>query len=1040
MKSYRKLLCAATLCLAFVWNMASAQQTAIYDEPDATFRDAQELFNKEKFGAAQEKFLKVILMEEGQPSELVAQSQYYTAMCALELFHGDASYRVVQYVRNHPEHTRVYLAWYQLARYYFRFKQYDESLAAFEKVDQYKLNDEERCEYQFKSGYCYFMKGDMEAAKKAFFAIKDADNKYAVGATYYFAHISYSEKNYETALKSFRKITSDEVYGKYTPYYITQIYYIQGKYDELLKVAPGLLDSASSKRAPEIARMIGSAYFKTQRFGDAILYLHMYLDKSLNLAMRDDYYELGYCYYRTNDPDNAIIWLGKVNTNPVDTLSQLTLYQLGDCNMQIGEAMLAINYFNMAYKNGADPQISENALFNYAKLAYERGYNPYNEAIRSFQQYISEFPNSPHIDEAYEFLSGMYLSTRNYKDALTTLESIKNRDVRLNKAYQKVCYFRGVQFFNDGNFQDAIGLFVKSLKVPIDAAYSAQAMYWKGEAYYQLADWDSSLVNFQKFLQMPGAYSSAEYNVANYQCGYCWFKKKNYAQALTAFRKFTSAVKNEDRRIINDGYLRTGDCYFMTKDYASSVEFYDKSIAMNVGDHDYALYQKALAYGPLGKFENKATVLTELTNKYPASSYYDDALFESGSTFQSLGNNQKAIVAYDQLISSCPQSAFISRALLKKGLIYYNAQDDENALATLKKVVSDFRGTAESKEALVAIRNVYVDMDKVPEFFVYVGSLGENLSDDVQDSLTYIAVENKYMNHDCKAAITGFGDYLTRFPNGQFSIDASFYKAECLYSDNNKDAALPGYQFVIDKPASKYLETSLVKAAEILFDKKAFQDALSCYKRLADIAQYKNNILTARIGQMRCQALLMHQEDAMEAAKVLLSTENLPEELQAEAHMVNARCALSLDSISIAVAEFSQVNRLSKGVLGAEARWNLGYIQYTLGNYDESEKIAFDLINQVPSYDYWVAKAFILLADNYVKKGNNRQAKYTLQSIIDNYEGADLIKLAQDKMNLIIEAEKQEELLKQQQLQQQQQTPGGPGDGTTPDDTNPDKF
>lgn len=1036
MKIFGKLFITA-LILGSAWQ-TMAQQTAIYDLPDAEYRDAQELFSKEKYGAAQQKFLKVIRMNAGRTSELSAQSAYYAAMCALELYHDDAPYRVVNYVRNYPEHTRVYLSWYQLARYHFRFKRYEEALAAFEKVDQYKLSTEEKYEFDFKMGYCYFIKGDLEAAKKAFFALKDTDSKYAAGATYYFAHIAYQEGNYETALKSFRKITADEVYGKFTPYYITQIYYIQGKYDDLLKVAPGLLDSASTKRAPEIARMIGSSCFKTQRYPDAIIYLHMYIDKSGAVITRDDYYELAYCYYKTNDPDNAMNWFAKVNTTADDTISQLTLYQTADCKLQTGDYLSAINYFKMASQLKADPVISENALFTYAKLAYEKGYNPYNEAIRSFQQYIAEYPNSSHLDEAYEYLSDMYLSTHNYKDALASLESIKNRDVKLNKAYQKVCYFRGIEFFNNGSFSEAVDLFKKSRSVAVDPAIAAQSVYWSGEAWYRMEQWDAALEQFQQFQQLPGAFNSAEFNLANYQAGYCWFKKKNYVNALTAFRKFSGAVTKEDPSVVNDGYLRTADCFFMNKDYNAAVEYYDKAIDMKVADNDYALYQKAVAYGPLGKFEAKAATLDDLIAKYPQSSYFDDALFEAGQTWQNLANQQKAIICYDRLITNCPQSTFVSKALLKKGLIYYSMDQDANAMTTLKKVVSDYRGTEESKEALVALKNVYVSMDQVPDFFVYVESLGENLTDDVQDSLTWIAVENKYMNNDCQGAVKGFSDYLTRFPNGQFVMDAYFYRAECQHSAGDKSPALTGYQYIIGKPASKYLETSLVKASEITFEQKNFNEALAYYKRLEDVAQFKNNILNARVGQMRCQALLMHLEDAITAAQHLLTTEKLPEDLQAEAHMVIGRSALSMDSISTAVAEFSQVSRISKGEPAAEAKWNLGFIQYKLGNYDESEKIAFDLINQVPSYDYWVAKAFILLADNYVKKGNNRQAKYTLQSIIENYEGADLVKLAQDKMNLILEAEKQEELLKQQQ--QQQPAPETPGNGGDQEETNPDKF
>jgi hypothetical protein len=78
----------------------------------------------------------------------------------------------------------------------------------------------------------------------------------------------------------------------------------------------------------------------------------------------------------------------------------------------------------------------------------------------------------------------------------------------------------------------------------------------------------------------------------------------------------------------------------------------------------------------------------------------------------------------------------------------------------------------------------------------------------------------------------------------------------------------------------------------------------------------------------------------------------------------------------------------------------------------------FEVINQVPSYDYWIAKSFILLADIYVVNGNTVQAKATLQSIIDNYEGSDLVTIAHEKLNAINDAA--EKLKLEQQKAQQE--------------------
>lgn len=82
--------------------------------------------------------------------------------------------------------------------------------------------------------------------------------------------------------------------------------------------------------------------------------------------------------------------------------------------------------------------------------------------------------------------------------------------------------------------------------------------------------------------------------------------------------------------------------------------------------------------------------------------------------------------------------------------------------------------------------------------------------------------------------------------------------------------------------------------------------------------------------------------------------------------------------------------------MGAEAKYMIAQLQFDNEKLDDAEKSVFALSDTYASYDYWVAKGFILLADIYVKKDNIFQARQTLQSIIDNYEGQDLVLIARE--------------------------------------------
>ena len=358
----------------------NAQKTAVYKNPDARYRDAIELFNKEKYGAARELFREVINELNDPKSVVTADACYYAAVCSIELYNKDGEFELTNFINLYPENTKINMAWFRLGCYQFSSDKQKQAIISFENVDIYELSDAQKTEYNFKKGYCYFIANNNDKAKKHFGEVKDGASKYAAPATYYYAHILYLEKNYETALIHFNKLKKDENFGAIVPYYIAQILYMQSKYEELLEVAPPLFKNSTPKRMPELAHLIGDSYYKTGKYKEAIPYLRFYQEKTNAKITREDNYVLGFAYYKAQICDTAIIEFHKVCTLE-DSLSQNAWYHMGDCYIKTNNKKLARNAFMSAYKNGLDKKIKEDALYNFAKVSYELAINPYNDAI-----------------------------------------------------------------------------------------------------------------------------------------------------------------------------------------------------------------------------------------------------------------------------------------------------------------------------------------------------------------------------------------------------------------------------------------------------------------------------------------------------------------------------------------------------------------------------------------------------------------------------------------------------------------------------------
>ncbi|MCW3086480.1 MAG: hypothetical protein JWP12_3846 [Bacteroidetes bacterium] len=976
-----------------------AQQTMIYVHEDAEFKTAIELFQKEKYGAAQKSFVKIIESHSDPKSLVRIDAEYYNAICAIELFNKDGELFLKQFVKDHPESPKVKSAYFYLGKYNYRKKKWKDALDWFAKVDIYDLTTEELPEFYFKRGYSYFSTDKFTEAKKDLYEIKDVDNKYAGAAKYYYAHIAYTEKNYETALTDFLKLQQNETFGPVVPYYIAQIYYLQGKYDLVITYAPALLDSANTKRAPEIARILGESYYRTGKYGEAIPFLKKY-EKAAGKLPRGDQYELGYAFYQVKSYDDAIDYFTGV-TNIDDSLAQNAYYHLGDCYLKTNNKQNARTAFGQASKLDFDKSIQEDALYSYAKLCYELAYNPYNEAIKAFQTYINNYPDSPHLDEAYTYLVNVFTTTHNYKGAIEAIEAIKVPTPELKQAHQKVAYFRGVDLFNNGEFANAIQLFDKSMTYKFDKLITAQAIYWKGESYYRLKQYSKAIENYQAYIAEPGAIGKSELSDANYNIGYAYYKQNDYDNSNLWFRKFVTFKPQADQKKINDALNRIGDGYFKKNDYSNAADYYDQSYKMKLLDADYALLQKSLANGVQKKYPVEINDLQMLISNYPKSGQVQQAKLELAKAYEKNNQTDLALDAYQKFTTEYPNSKEMSIALSKIGLIYFQRKEDDKAFTYFDKLIKYNRTSNEALAAINSVKQIYTAKGDIAGLETWMSSVGASFPQMEKDSLAFNVGKKHYVFGEYKNASVDFDKYIAEFPGGFFLLQALGMKADADDQLGNTDAALAGYTAIIAKSKNEYTEQALYRASDITYKKQNYTQALDWYKQLEQLAENPRSITAAKIGLMRCNYQLKNYADAVTYANKVLSLEKLSNELKNEAHYVIAQSDFATEKYDDAFAEFKALSNTAKNEMGAEAGYNVAYIYYLKNEYKQSQKTIYDFAGE-SDYEYWVSKAVILLADDFVAMKDLFQAKTTLKGVISDSKTPELIKIAQTKLDKII--------------------------------------
>jgi len=966
-----------------------------------------ELMENHRYLAAQELISK---FDKQKATDIqIMEMAYMEALLSLKLDLTLGSSLVEKFEDHYPEYSRLETLKKAKGDYNFKHRRYKNCIQDYQQVKPNKLSGDDRLTYYFRLGYSYFEVGKNDKAAALLYKVKDSRSSYAPSATYYYAHIKYEEKSFPSALKGFEKLENDPVFKTIVPYYICQIYYQQEEYEKLIDIAPGLFKQAKGNRKNEIAKLLGDAEFKLKKYEESIEYLDYYRNHAHSGYTKSDYYQLAYAYMMVEDYEKAIKYYEKVR-NKDNALSQNALYNLGSCYLKIDQKEFAGKAFYAAYQLDYDLSIKEDALFNFAKISYELSNDPYNRAIIAITKYVDSYPNSLRKNEAYGYLVNLFLSSKNYKSALEAIERIPNRTEELNKAYQRIAINRANELYTASRYSEALALFQKSLEHPYDKVLALKAKYWMADCQFQLAKYFDAILNWKELASDYRVSKIKEKKNIDYNIAFSYYMLDKYPQAIEWFNKVIDK-KETSGILIADAYLRAGDCYYKQKDFRNSIDYYTYAYHLKSENADYAMYQRALAYGANGNLNKKSQELSQFYLKYPKSSLADDGLFELGTTYLIFEKNQLAINSFNNLVENYPNSPFKRQALLKIGLTYYNIDENEKALQVLKEVVTNYSGTKESKEALVSIRNIYVESNAAEDFFVYVKNIPfASISNAEQDSISYMATENVYMNGDCEQAIPGFDDYLSQYPQGAFAINAHFYRAECLMKADQFDLAKSDYEFVLENSQAAFRETALLKTARIYRYNKDYRSALLNYQELFDMASNEMYLSESLDGQLECYQMLGMSDSVLLMSKTILTSPMVSEQTIKKAHSYRAHAALATGDLDLANQEYTVVSKLMQGSIAAEAKYYQALIQYKTGDYKESEKIVFELINEFGSYDEWIAKGFILLADIYVKYGNTFQAKQTLQSIIDNQEDSVLVNIALKKKKVIEELEAIEEL------------------------------
>lgn len=988
-----------------------AQPTNYITDPEKKYKEVKDYFEREQYALA---YPLIKELKSTYPANTATDHTYlnddiefYYIVCELKLLQPAGKEDAVDYIATVNNQPRNELMSFYLAHYFFLQDDYNNAIKYFDLAGYENLSNEQIADAKFEKAYSYFNLKQFAKAKPLFYEIQQLQsNKYYIPANYYYGFISYYDGQYAEALKAFKLVEAHDQYKGVVPYYIAEIYYFQGKKEEALTYGESVLGRGTALYYEKQLKLLtGQLYFEMQNFKKALPLLQDYVNSSDKVS-KEVLYELSYCYYKENRLDDAIAGFKQLS-NERDSMGQNSMYLLGDLYLRTGQKANARNAFQFCAYNNSNAKQQRVSRFNYAKLSYELGYQ--DVALNEMKKYLNDYPGSEYDNEAREILVSLLANTNNFSDALALYESFDKPSPSMQKVYPRILYGKAIEYINDQQLDRAETLLDKVLANSNSGSIVPYANFWKGEIAYRKQKYDDAIRHLGLYLQ-SNATAQGEANplAAKYNTAYSFLQKENYRQSLSYFEQVATKSSATSSLLEQDAYIRSADCYFMLKDFAKSNTMYDHVINTAQLQSDYAMYQKAMIAGIKNSTE-KIKILNNIQRQYPKSSLLHEVNMEIALTYLADEKFRDALPYLSNIIASADGGGLKPKAYLKSGLAYYNSNDNKNALSSYQSLIQKYPQSPESDEALGIIKDIYVEEGKPDEYIELMRKNGINISVSEADSLTYTAGLLKYNNNDCASAISGFDNYITRFPNGSYLLDAYYMRSICLQKNKDLPNALKGYDFIYNKGLSRYYEKATLEAARIsYFELKDYAIAKKYFESLRLNAVNQDNILEALRGLVRSYYLMKDYTQANDAAKELLTKKGISTDDKSIGFLVLGKSQQLSNDCNTAITSFKSAAAINKTAWGAEARFEIANCHFSLGNLTASEKAAMAVIKETGSYDLWVTRSYILLGDIFMKQKDYFNAKATFESVANNAAIAELKMEAKQKLDAAIAEEKQQ--------------------------------
>ena len=680
---------------------------------------------------------------------------------------------------------------YLLANSYYRLEEYPQAERAYieiiEKYPEYK--DLRSAKYGL--AWCYFQQKHYEHAYKMFNSISDGNDSIAVRSFYWKAEserYAGREKEAYDLYKEFASRFPNNPLTNHVMFQLGGIYFNERNYDlaeKYLKASSA--DSDSSIKSKSLM-LLGEIDLEKRHFETANGYFEEAMkvpSVSAGLINRS-LLGLGASEFFQHNYKAAIINLNEVSSRDPNFERNKVNFYLAESFYAIGKYKEALSRYDKV--NFDDPEVGNLALYGKAYCYFNL--KEFDEAAKSFSEYVTKYPESPRILDARIRLASSYYGSKNFTASSKVYKEMFRSDKRAfdnpfsyyqyaqalykaNKTTDAINEFQSLQekfpgseyadkslyvigwiYFQQGNYPQAIISYRNAISKYPNSSLAPVLYYSIGDSYYNLAEYDSAIINYQAV--MTNFPSSPHVFDAINGIQYCYVAENHPEKAISLIDSFIDA--NPGTPSADQIYFKKGDIYYSIQDYKDAGLSYKEFIANYPNSKlvPQAYYWVGKSAENLGQNQDALFYFQRVFESYPNSESAPAAVIEMGNIYNSMKNYNAAIELFDKALTTLPDKLRFPEILFMKGMTLSNNNDVGSAAQVFNTIIQEYG------------QSVFADKSKLELGII------DMVAKDYTDANTYL-------------------QDLAQSRTDEIGAEAQFYLGEILYEQNNYQDAISAF-------------------------------------------------------------------------------------------------------------------------------------------------------------------------------------------------------------------------------------------------------